>query len=180
MAQQIINNRERVSVWRRKLNEMFAELYASIGGAAVWGNIGGDLADQEDLAGALGDKEDAGVAAGLVEAHEEVYDHSKLEDVYGKLPKAQEQSSGTAVAFTTDKSYGKVATPETGNITADLTNAVHGAVVLVIHQNATEPTYAGTFQKLSGSEDYDPAKVNLIYIQYIDATHQKYTIAYDE
>jgi len=124
--------------------------------------------------------EAAGTASGLMSSHTSTYDHSKLADVDAKLPKAQPAGSGSAIVFTQDRSYGSIASPEAGNITADLTDAVHGAVVLVIHQNATEPTYPGTFQKLSGSEDYNAAKVNLIYIQYLDATNQKYTIAYDE
>lgn len=41
-----------------------------VGGGGSWGTIGGTLSDQTDLQGGLDGKEDVGVAAGLVTAHE--------------------------------------------------------------------------------------------------------------
>jgi len=90
------------------------------------------------------------------------------------LPMEAASGSGTEVTFTADKFYGTTDTPETGNITATLTGAKLGVTVCVIHQTGSEPTYPVTFIKVGGS--YDSAKLNYIYIQYIDDTHQLYSI----
>lgn len=87
------------------------------------------------------------------------------------------QSTGTAVTFVQDTVYGTVAIPETGNITASYTSANLGCTILIIHDNATEPTYPATWQKVSGT--YSTTVTNYISAVYLDATHVKYSIYQD-
>ena len=84
--------------------------------------------------------------------------------------------TGTLISFTTDKVYGTLATPETGNITADVTNAKLGVTNIIIHNSGTAPTFGSEFKKLSGSGNYVTGVVNYIYCTYISATEIIYSI----
>jgi hypothetical protein len=75
--------------------------------------------------------------------------------------------TGTAVEFIQDKIYGSIATPETGNITANYTNANPGCTIVIIHDGASEPTYPAAFQKLDSSGTYDNAAVNFISCTFL-------------
>lgn len=59
-----------VPVWRGQLDGWKPEDMAGGPGGAAWGGITGTLSDQTDLQAELDGKEDTGVAAGLVTAHE--------------------------------------------------------------------------------------------------------------
>jgi hypothetical protein len=89
------------------------------------------------------------------------------------------QKTGTVVNFVRDAFYGTIASPESGNITQDLTGAKLGTTIVIIHDAAGEPTYPATWQKLADSGNYDNAAVNYISATYVDATHIKYTITQD-
>lgn len=82
-------------------------------------------------------------------------------------------SSGTVIAFDRARIYGKV-TPETGNITADETDATEGMVQLLVHNNGTEPTFSAEFKKIGGS--YTISVDNYIYFHYVSSGRILYTI----
>ena len=85
-------------------------------------------------------------------------------------------TSGTALTFLSDRQYGTTSSPETGNITADITGAVNGVSNLIIHNNGSAPTFDTKFKLLSGSGSYVNGQINYIYCRYIDATHILYSI----
>ena len=93
-----------------------------------------------------------------------------------KLSVESQSTTGTAISFTIDKVYGTLTTPETGNITADVTNAKLGVTNIIIHNSATAPTFGSQFKKLSGSGNYSTGVVNYIYCTFITATEIIYSI----
>ena len=93
-----------------------------------------------------------------------------------KLSVESQSTTGTAISFTIDKVYGTLTTPETGNITADVTNAKLGVTNIIIHNSGTAPTFGSEFKKLSGSGNYVTGVVNYIYCTYISTTEIIYSI----
>lgn len=87
------------------------------------------------------------------------------------------QTTGTDLTFSRDRNYGTVASPETGNITADVTGARLGVTNVIIHNHSSEPTFDSKFKKLSGSGDYSTGEINYIMCQYINSTEIVYTIS---
>ena len=84
--------------------------------------------------------------------------------------------TGTNISFINDRVYGSLASPETGNITANTTNAKLGVTNIIIHNSGTAPTFGSGFKKLSGSGNYVTGVVNYIYCTYISATEIIYSI----
>ena len=84
--------------------------------------------------------------------------------------------TGAEISFTNDRIYGSLATPETGNITADVTNAKLGVTNIIIHNSGTAPNFGSQFKKLSGSGNYTTGVVNYIYCTFISATEIIYSI----
>lgn len=105
-----------------------------------------------------------------------VYYYNKNESDSRYLPIKANSSTGTLISFTTDKVYGTLATPETGNITADVANAKLGVTNIIIHNSGTAPTFGSQFKKLSGSGNYVTGVVNYIYCTFISATEIIYSI----
>ena len=93
-----------------------------------------------------------------------------------KLPIESPSTTGTVISFTVDKVYGTLTTPETGNITADVTNAKLGVTNIIIHNSGTAPTFDSKFKKLSGSGNYVTGVVNYIYCTFITSTEIIYSI----
>jgi hypothetical protein len=93
-----------------------------------------------------------------------------------KLSIESPSTTGTLLSFTTDKVYGTLTIPETGNITADVTNAKLGVTNIIIHNSGIAPTFGSQFKKLSGSGNYATGVVNYIYCTYISATEIIYSI----
>ena len=93
-----------------------------------------------------------------------------------KLSIEAQFTTGTVISFSTDKVYGTLATPETGNITADVTNAKLGVTNIIIHNSGIAPTFGSQFKKLSGSGNYVVGVVNYIYCTFITATEIIYSI----
>lgn len=93
-----------------------------------------------------------------------------------KLPIETPTTTGVALTFATDRVYGSIASPETGNITADVTGAKLGVTNIIIHNSGTAPTFDSKFKKLSGSGSYVISVVNYIYCTYINATEIIYSI----
>ena len=93
-----------------------------------------------------------------------------------KLSTEAPSTTGTVISFSTDKVYGTLTTPETGNITADVANAKLGVTNIIIHNSGTAPTFGSEFKKLSGSGNYSTGVVNYIYCTYISTTEIIYSI----
>ena len=93
-----------------------------------------------------------------------------------KLSIESQSTTGTVISFSTDKVYGTLATPETGNITADVTNAKLGVTNIIIHNSGTAPNFGSQFKKLSGSGNYVVGVVNYIYCTFISANEIIYSI----
>lgn len=85
-------------------------------------------------------------------------------------------TTGVNISFTQDRVYGSLATPETGNITANVTGAKLGVTNIIIHNSGTAPTFSSQFKKLSGSGNYVTGVVNYIYCTYISTTEIIYSI----
>ncbi len=120
-----------------------------LAGTTEWGDINGTLADQTDLQEAL----DA------------------------RLPIEAAATTGVALTFLTDRVYGTIASPGTGNITYSATGAKVGVTNIIIHNHSVEPTFATNMKKLSGSGNYVTSVVNYIYVTYINATEVIYAIS---
>lgn len=75
-------------------------------------------------------------------------------------------ASGVSIQFDKPRTYGTIASPESGNITKNSSSAVVGMVQLLIHSlyNST-PTFGAEFVLLS---DYTPSEVNFIYMELLD------------
>ena len=97
-------------------------------------------------------------------------------DLDNKLSIQANVSTGVNISFSTDTVYGTLATPETGNITADVTNAKLGVTNIIIHNSGTAPTFGSQFKKLSGSGSYVVGVVNYIYCTFISSTEIIYSI----
>lgn len=98
------------------------------------------------------------------------------QDITGKLDILVASTTGVALTFTLDRVYGSKATPETGNLTADITGAKLGVTNIVIHNTGTAPTFDAKFKKLSGSGSYVISVVNYIYCTYIASDEIIYSI----
>lgn len=86
------------------------------------------------------------------------------------------QYTGTVLSFVVDGVYGTIASPSTGNITADLTAAKLGVTNLIVHNSGSAPTFGAEFKKLSGSGNYVISVVNYIFCTYVSATEIIYSI----
>ena len=78
----------------------------------------------------------------------------------------------------TPQEYGSYGTPETGNISVSLTNAVRGIDQIVYHDDTVAPTITvtgGTAVKF-GPIDYDLTKVNVIVFWWMGGTNVGYII----
>ena len=87
-------------------------------------------------------------------------------------------TTGVAVALVTPQEYGSYGTPETGNISVSLTNAVRGIDQIVYHDDTVAPTIVvagGTAVKF-GPIDYDLTKVNVIVFWFMGGTNVGYII----
>lgn len=73
--------------------------------------------------------------------------------------------TGVAIQFDKPRTYGTIASPESGNITYNSLDAVVGIVQLLIHSlyNST-PTFGAQFVLLS---EYTPSETNYIYMELL-------------
>lgn len=95
---------------------------------------------------------------------------------YIPLPTTAGTATGATLSFVTDRIYGTIASPITGNITADVTGAQLGVTNIIIHNSGTAPTFSSEFKKLSGSGNYVVGVVNYIYCTFITSTEIIYSI----
>ena len=90
-------------------------------------------------------------------------------------------NSSTATQISFDRTvgyvYGTIDSPISSALTMNSSGALLGVVDLIIHKSAsTGISVPSTFKRLSGS--YDGSLNNFIYVQYIDASNQLYTISH--
>ena len=95
---------------------------------------------------------------------------------YIPLPTNAGTATGATLSFVTDRIYGTIASPVTGNITADVTGAQLGVTNIIIHNSGTVPTFSSEYKKLSGSGNYVVSVVNYIYCTFITSTEIIYSI----
>jgi hypothetical protein len=95
---------------------------------------------------------------------------------YIPLPTNAGTATGATLSFVTDRIYGTIASPVTGNITADVTGAQLGVTNIIIHNSGTAPTFSSEYKKLSGSGNYVVSVVNYIYCTFITSTEIIYSI----
>jgi hypothetical protein len=95
---------------------------------------------------------------------------------YIPLPTTAGTATGAILSFITDRVYGTIASPVTGNITADVTGAQLGVTNIIIHNSGTAPTFSSEYKKLSGSGNYIVSVVNYIYCTFITSTEIIYSI----
>jgi hypothetical protein len=95
---------------------------------------------------------------------------------YIPLPTNAGTATGATLSFVTDRIYGTIASPVTGNITADVTGAQLGVTNIIIHNSGTAPTFSSEYKKLSGSGNYIVSVVNYIYCTFITSTEIIYSI----
>jgi len=86
------------------------------------------------------------------------------------------QRSGSVIAFDTDANYGTIASPLTGNITGDYTDAIIGVVQLLIHNDGVAPTIPATWIKANTSSSYTTGVVNYIAVTWLSSNIATYTI----
>jgi len=98
------------------------------------------------------------------------------QDLSGLLPIEVAMTTGTSISFEVDKIYGEVSNPVAGGITLDATNAKLGVTNIIVHNDASEPSYDPEFKRLKGSQDYLPSFNNYIYCTYMDASNINYII----
>ncbi len=92
------------------------------------------------------------------------------------LPILAGSTTGVVISFLTDMVYGTIASPETGNITANVSGALLGVTNIIIHNSGTAPTFGSEFKKLSGSGNYVINVINYIFCVYINSTEIIYSI----
>lgn len=87
-------------------------------------------------------------------------------------------TTGVSIALVTPQEYGSYATPQTGNISVSLTNAVRGIDQILYHDDTVAPTIVvpgGTAVKF-GPIDYSLTKVNVIVFWWMGGTSVGYII----
>lgn len=83
-------------------------------------------------------------------------------------------ATGTVIDFTKPKVFGTVASPETGNVTDDLTGALTGVIQKIYHNHSGAPTFPAGWVKLSGT--YTTGSLNIIYAEWVSGTRVEYWI----
>lgn len=127
----------------------------------------------------LSDVTISGATAGQVLSYDgSEWENKTIPNILGyiPLPTSAATATGVTLSFITDTVYGTLATPETGNITADVTGAQLGVTNIIIHNSGTEPTFSSEFKKLSGSSNYAISQVNYISTVFISTTEIIYSI----
>lgn len=83
--------------------------------------------------------------------------------------------SGTVIQFSASTIFGTPTSPETGNITDNLTNSKLGIVQKIYHNNGSAPTVPAGWVLL-GSTTYQISTLNIIYAEWVSGTRVEYWI----
>lgn len=104
------------------------------------------------------------------------YTSSEVDTLLGGKANKATQRSGSVIAFDTDANYGTIASPLTGNITGDYTDAIIGVVQMLIHNDSVAPTIPATWIKANTSASYTTGVVNFIAITWLSSNIATCTI----
>ncbi len=98
---------------------------------------------------------------------------------YTKVESDPLPSTGSVIKFDRPRTYGDPSAPiTTATLTED--NANFRPVTQVIFLQAATFNPPATWEKSTGSDDYDPAKINVLYTEGFSATYKRYIIDHDE
>jgi len=86
--------------------------------------------------------------------------------------------TGTEIDFTIPKIFSLPSSPETGNITDNLTGAVIGIVQKIYHNSGTAPTLPVGWISIGGS--YVENELNIIYAEWISGTRVEYWVTQEQ
>jgi hypothetical protein len=88
-------------------------------------------------------------------------------------------STGSVIQFDQPRTYNGNLAPNTNTVLTE-NNTPFRKVTQVIFHQAASFTPPSTWEKSTGSDAYDPAKVNIIYVEAFDASYKRYIIDHDE
>ncbi|WBL42400.1 hypothetical protein PBT90_16815 [Algoriphagus halophytocola] len=101
------------------------------------------------------------------------------DNYYTKNESDPEDSTGSVIEFDKPRTYNSLGSPNT-NATLTEDNDPFRKVTQVIFHQAASFNPPATWEKSTGSDDYDPAKINVIYVEAFSATYKRYIIDHDE
>jgi hypothetical protein len=84
-------------------------------------------------------------------------------------------ATGAVINFSYPRAYNSPTSPETGNITDNLTGALIGIVQKIYHNHSTEPTVPAGWVLIGG--EYVEDELNIIYAEWVSGTRVEYWIA---
>lgn len=88
--------------------------------------------------------------------------------IVSEIQNAAVDSTGTAISFDRPRIYGSDAQPETGNVTIVTTGLIKGMTQLLIHNNASEPTFGAGLKIISGA--YATGELNYILLLAVSSS----------
>ncbi len=88
-------------------------------------------------------------------------------------------STGSIIQFDRPRTYNGNLAPNTNTVLTE-NNSPFRTVTQVIFHQAASFTPPSTWKKSTGSDDYDPSKVNIIYLEAFDPAYKRYIIDHDE
>jgi len=89
------------------------------------------------------------------------------------------EDTGTDIYFSNAAIFNSPASPGTGNITNDLTNARRHIIQKIYHNDAVIPQAPMDWIKVS-NRNYKVSNLNIIYAEWISGNRVEYWIAYEE
>lgn len=104
---------------------------------------------------------------------------AQLDDRYTKSESDPLASTGSVIEFDRPRTYNDPSSPNT-NTTLTEDNTPFRPVTQVIFHQAASFAPPSTWELSTGSDDYDPAKINVIYVEAFSATYKRYIIDHDE
>ena len=102
-----------------------------------------------------------------------------LSDYYTKAETDPTSSIGNEIYFDRPRTYGSAVSPITSTTLTENNSNFRNVTQVIFHQAASFNPPA-TWQLSTGSDDYDPAKINVIYVEAFSATYKRYIIDHDE
>jgi uncharacterized protein YwbE len=84
-------------------------------------------------------------------------------------------ATGVVIDFTTSKVFNSPSSPETGNITENLTGAKIGIVQKIYHNHSVAPSVPAGWVRV-GTGDYELSVLNLIFAEWVGSSRVEYWI----
>lgn len=115
----------------------------------------------------------------LIDGQSWVYQGSSNTMVPGDLSFGAIADTGAVVDFTQSKIFNTDSSPETNNLTDNLTGAKLGVVQKVYHNNGTAPTVPAGWV-LMGEGEYVTSALNAIFVEWTGGTRVEYWITQEQ